>query len=210
MRSLSLSICFLLTLSLAAQPTPIDPKAIDKVMVGTMRQWRIPGAAIAVVKNDRVIHVAAYGSKDLSGTPVTPDTLFQIASTSKAFATTAMAMLVSEGKMSWDDPVRKHVPYFRLSDMCADAAVTLRDIVSHRTGLAGRDELWDNTPWSREEIIRKIAEVEPAGTFRSGYRYNNIMFMTAGEAVANASGMSYEDFVRTRLFQPLTMTSTVL
>ena len=210
MRLLSLSIPFLLTLSLIAQPTPIDPKAIDKVMVNTMKAWRIPGAAIAVVKNDRIIHVAAYGSKDLAGTPVTTDTLFQIGSTSKAFTTTAMAMLVGEGKMAWDDPVRKHLPYFRLSDMCADANVTLRDIVSDRTGLAARDELWDNTPWPREEIIRKMAMVEPAGTFRSGYRYNNIMFMTAGEAVASASGMTYEDLLRTKLFEPLKMSGTVI
>src|SRR5687767_14702913 len=123
MRPLSVFLPFFLTLSLLAQPTAIDPKAIDKVIVNTMKAWKIPGAAIAVVKNDRVIHVAAYGSKDLAGTPITKDTLFQIASTSKAFTTTAMAMLVAEGKMSWDDPVRKHVPYFRLSDMCADANV---------------------------------------------------------------------------------------
>lgn len=210
MRLLSVFVTFLLTLQTLAQPHVVDPKAIDKVMVNTMKQWRIPGAAVAVIRNDRIVHVAAYGSKDLAGTPVTTDTLFQIASTSKAFTTTAMAMLVGEGKMSWDDPVRKHVPYFRLSDKCADANVNLRDIVSHRTGLSARDELWDNAPWSREEIIRKMAMVEPAGSFRSGYRYNNIMFMTAGEAVANASGMPWEEFVRTRIFAPLQMTNTVV
>ncbi len=210
MRPLSLFLPFLLTLSLFAQPTVIDPKAIDKVMVNTMKAWRIPGAAIAVVKNDRVIHVAAYGAKDLAGTPVTKDTLFQIASTSKAFTTTAMAMLVADGKMSWDDPVRKHVPYFRLSDMCADANVTLRDIVSHRTGLGGRDELWDNSPWSREEVIRKLAFLEPARPFRSAYGYNNIMFIAAGEAVAAASGMPYEEFMQKRIFAPLGMTTTAI
>ena len=211
MRSLSVFFSFLLALSTFAQPAPLDPKSIDKVMLSMMKAWRIPGAAIAVVKNDRVVHVAAYGSKDLSGTnPVTPDTLFQIASTSKAFTTTAMAMLVGEGKMAWDDPVRKHIEYFRLSDLCADANVTMRDIVSHRTGIGGHDELWDNSPWSREDIIRRLALLEPARGFRTGYRYNNILFMTAGEAVESAAGMSYEDFVRTRIFEPLKMTSTTL
>jgi CubicO group peptidase (beta-lactamase class C family) len=211
MRPLAVFSSFFLTAVLFAQPATFDPKSVDKVMVATMRAWRIPGAAIAVVKNDRVLYVQGYGTKDLGGTqPVTPDTLFQIASASKAFTTTAMAMLVGEGKMSWDDPVRKHVEYFRLSDLCSDANVTLRDLVSHRTGIAARDELWDNSPWTREEIIRRIALVEPAGTLRSRYRYNNIMFMAAGEAVAHASGMPYDDFVRTRIFEPLQMTGTTL
>ena len=212
MRPLSVFFSFLLTSSLLfAQPAPIDTKSIDKVVSATMKAWRIPGAAVAVVKNDRVVYVQGYGSKDLSGAnPVTADTLFQIASASKAFTTTAMAMLVGEGKMAWDDPVRKHLEYFRLADLCGDANVTLRDLVAHRTGLGGRDELWDNSPLAREEIIRRIALVTAARPFRSGYRYNNIMFMAAGEAVAEASGMPYEDFVRTRIFVPLQMTSTVI
>lgn len=212
MRSLAVFVSFLTFAPLLwAQPAPVDPKAIDKVIRQTMAAWKIPGAAVAVVKDDRVVFVAGYGSKDLSGSnPVTPDTLFQIASTSKAFTTTAMAMLVGDGKMGWDDPVRKHVEYFRLADLCADAHVTLRDIVSHRTGVGRYDELWDNSPWSREEIIRKMALVDQARSFRSGYGYHNIMFMAAGEAVASASGMPYEDFVRTRIFEPLQMTGTTL
>ena len=211
MRALAVSIAFLAASILSAQPAPLDSREIDKVMLATMKAWKIPGAAIAVVRNDRVVHLQGYGSKDLGGTaPVTPDTLFQIASASKAFTTTAMAMLVGEGKMAWDDPVRKHLEYFRLSDLCADANVTLRDLVSHRTGMGGRDELWDNSPLTREEIIRAMATVEPAGTFRSGYRYNNIMFMAAGEAVTRAAAMPYDEFVRTRIFLPLQMKSTVL
>lgn len=211
MRPLSVFFAFALALSALGQLAPPDPKTIDKIVLGTMKAWRIPGAAVAVVRNDRIVHVAGYGSKDLSGAnPVTADTLFQIASTSKAFTTTAMAMLVSDGTMEWDDPVRKHVEYFRLSDLCADANVTLRDIVSHRTGLGRHDELWDNSPLTREEIIRRMALVAPARSFRSGYGYHNILFMTAGEAVANASGMAYDDFVRTRIFEPLQMTSTVI
>jgi CubicO group peptidase (beta-lactamase class C family) len=155
-----------------------------------------------------VIYVKGYGTKD--GTqPVTPDTLFQIASTSKAFTSTALAMLGSDGKLSFDDPVRKHVPYCRMADLCADSQVTLRDIVSHRTGLPRRDELWDDTPFTREDVVRKMGMLSLQRPFRTGYGYHNIMFITAGEAVTHTSGMAWEDFVRTRIFQPLQMTHTV-
>src|SRR5215212_6958878 len=128
---------FLLALILAATASAqsLETKAVDRLMTTTLQQWQIPGAALAIVQNDRVIYLKAYGTKD--GTqPVTPDTLFQIASTSKAFTSTALAMLASDGKLSFDDPVRKHIPYFRLADTCADSQITIRDIVTHRTGLA--------------------------------------------------------------------------
>jgi CubicO group peptidase (beta-lactamase class C family) len=200
-----------LCLSALAQPQPIDTKAIDRLVLGTMKQWQIPGAAIAVVKNDKVVYVNGYGVKDLTtNEPVTADTLFQIASTSKAFTATALAMLVDEGKLQWDDPVRQHLDYFRLGDMCADANVTVRDLLAHRTGFATHDELWDGTPLTREEVIRGITRIEPARPLRSAYQYNNIMYIAAGEIVARAAGMSWDDFVRTRIFQPLQMTRTVL
>jgi CubicO group peptidase (beta-lactamase class C family) len=198
---------FLFSLSsLFAQP--VD--RIDQVMRETVRAWGIPGAAIAVVVDDRVVLLKGYGTKELGGSsPVTPDTLFQIASTSKAFTSTALAMLASDKKLAFDDPVRKHLPYFRLSDMCADQAVTLRDIVSHRTGLSRHDELWDDTALTREDVVRSMAHIGLTRPFRSAYQYQNIMFIAAGEAVAQASGTSWDDFVRARIFQPLKMTRTV-
>jgi CubicO group peptidase (beta-lactamase class C family) len=200
-------LALLLATSLSAQS--LDTPAIDRLMTATLQQWQIPGAALAIVQDDRVVYLKAYGTKD--GTqPVTPDTLFQIASTSKAFTSTALAMLASDGKLSFDDPVRRHVPYFRLADVCADAQVTLRDIVSHRTGLARRDELWDDTPFTREDVVRKMASVSLARPFRTSYGYHNIMFITAGEAVTHTAGVSWDDFVRTRIFQPLGMKSTVI
>lgn len=200
-------LALLFATSLSAQS--LDTRAIDRLVTATLQQWQIPGAAIAIVQDDRVVHLKAYGTKD-GVQPVTPDTLFQIASTSKAFTSTALAMLASDGKLSFDDPVRRHVPYFRLSDMCADANVTLRDIVSHRTGLARRDELWDDTPFTREEVVRKMATVSLARPFRSGYGYHNIMFIAAGEAVTHTSGLTWDDFVRTRIFQPLGMKNTAI
>jgi CubicO group peptidase (beta-lactamase class C family) len=207
MRSLAVSLSLLLAFTAAAQP--FDTKAVDRIVTSTMKAWQIPGAAVAIVKNDRVVYVSGYGTKEFGGAPVTGDTLFQIASTSKAFTSAALALLVADGKLSWDDPVRQHLDYFHLSDMCADSQVTIRDIVSHRTGLSRHDELWDNSPLTREELIRRIGKVELTKPFRSAYQYQNIMFVAAGEVVAKASGMSWDEFVRTRIFQPLSMTHTV-
>jgi CubicO group peptidase (beta-lactamase class C family) len=204
--SLTLAVC----LPALAQQNAFDPKAIDRVMLATMKAWQIPGAAVAVVKNDRIVYANAYGVKDLiSNAPVTIDTLFQIGSTSKAFTTTALAMLADDGKLSFDDPVRKHIEYFRLADPCADQQVLIRDIVSHRTGLTRHDELWDNTPITREQLIRSVGQVALSKPFRTTYQYQNIMFVAAGEVVSHASGMSWDDFVRTRIFKPLAMTRTV-
>lgn len=185
--------------------------AIDRFMSDTIKAWHIPGAAVVVVQDDKVVFVKGYGVREIGGTAtVTPDTLFEIASTSKAFTSTALAMLASDKKLDFDDPVRKHLPYFRLSDMCADQSVTLRDIVTHRTGLTRHDELWDNTTLTREDVIRAVAHIPLARPFRTTYQYHNIMFITAGEAIAHASGMSWDDFMRTRVFGPLKMTGTVL
>jgi CubicO group peptidase (beta-lactamase class C family) len=209
MRPLALVVSLALALSAFAQRT-VDTKAVDRVMLATMKAWQIPGAAIAIVKDDRVAYVKSYGVKDLAtNEPVTIDTLFQLASTSKAFTSTALAMLADDGKLTLDDPVRQHLEYFRLSDPCADSQVTIRDIVSHRTGLARHDELWDYTALTREQVIRSMANVALSKPFRTAYQYQNIMFITAGEVVAHASGMPWDDFVRTRIFQPLAMTHTV-
>jgi CubicO group peptidase (beta-lactamase class C family) len=196
-------ILFLIALPALAQ------QQFDKLATDTMAAWHIPGLAVAVVQNDRVVYLKAFGIKQIGKTdPVTPDSLFQIGSTSKAFTTTAMAMLVDEKKLEWDDPVRKHLDYFHLSDPCAEGMVTLRDIVTHRTGLGRHDELWDNSPWSREEVIRRAGEMKLSKPIRSAFQYNNIMFIAAGEVVAAAARMPWDDFVRARIFEPLGMTHT--
>ena len=198
-------------LTTAAAHADVDTKAVDRIVTNTMQAFHIPGAAVAIVQNDRVVYVKGYGVTEIGGsTAVTADTLFGIGSLTKAFTSAAMAMLVDAKKMDWDDPVRKYVPYFHLSDPCADSLVTLRDIVSHRTGLSRHDELWDNTPLTREQTIRAIGLVKLTKPFRSAYQYNNIMFTTAGEAVASASGMSWGDFVRTRIFKQLGMNASAI
>ncbi len=210
------AMCFVRTLvllilapALAAQS--IDPAAVDRLVRDTMSRWKVPGMSVAIVQNDRVVYMKGFGVRELTQTAaVTPDTLFQIGSTTKAFTTTAMAMLVDEKKMSWDDPVRKYIDYFHLTDPCADSLVTLRDIVSHRTGLSRHDEIWDYTALSREDIIRHVGTIKLTKPFRSAYQYNNIMLMTAGEAIASAAKMPWSDFVKTRILDPLGMRETVI
>jgi CubicO group peptidase (beta-lactamase class C family) len=195
-------VLLLLLLSPALFAQAIDSAAVDRLVRDTMTRWKVPSMSVAIVQNDRVTYVKGFNA--------TPDTLFQIGSTTKAFTTTAMAMLVDEKKMSWDDPVRKHLEWFHLSDPCADSLVTLRDIASHRSGLSRHDEIWDYTDFSREEIIRRMAAVKLSKPIRSAYQYNNIMLMTAGEAVASAAKMPWSDFVKTRIFEPLGMTRTAI
>jgi len=188
---------------------PVDVRALDRVVEQSMKAWGVPGCSIAIVQNDQVLLVKGYGVKEL-GKPekVTPETIFAIGSTSKAFTTAGMAMLVDEGKMNWDDPVRKHVEFFKLMDPMANELVTLRDLVTHRTGLSRNDLLWYNSPWSREEIIRKVAFIKPTAPFRTLWQYQNIMFATAGFAVGKAAGTSWEEFTQKRIFDPLGMKST--
>lgn len=183
----------------------MDHSGIDALMEQMRQAFEIPGLAIAVVTPDET-YLQAYGTKELGkDDPVDVDTLFAVASVTKAFTTTAMSMLIDEGKMSWEDHPRKHVPGFKLNDWLADSNVTLRDLVCHRTGLARHDGLWYNSAWSSQEILEKIPHLPPTYSFRSTYQYNNLMYMVAGLAVESAAGMPWADFVKTRIFEPLGM-----
>jgi CubicO group peptidase (beta-lactamase class C family) len=207
LRILRLLALLLLAPFVAAQA--IDTAAVDRLAQHTLDAWHIPGVAVAIVIDDKVVYAHGYGVKEMGKSdPVTADTLFGVASTTKAFTTAAMAILVDEKKMSWDDPVRQYIDYFHLSDPCADSLVTLRDIVSHRSGFGRHDELWDDTTLTREQIIRGVASLKVLKPIRTTYQYSNIMFMTAGEATASAAKMPWGAFVKTRLFDPLGMTST--
>lgn len=207
-----LSLVCLISLVLAATATHAaaqagpDWEALDAFIEASMKQWEVPGVAVAIVQDDAIAHIKGYGVRDLTtGAPVTPETLFAIGSASKAFTTAAISILVDEGRMQWDDPVRKHIDFFRLADPLASQHVTLRDLVTHRTGLARTTLLWYASPLSREEMIRCVAEVKLSASFREKFQYQNVMYATAGYAIGRATNNTWEEFVRQRIFKPLGM-----
>ncbi|PRP90831.1 Beta-lactamase precursor [Enhygromyxa salina] len=173
----------------------------------------VPGMAIAIVKNDELIYAHGFGVSDLdANTPVTPETVFAIGSATKAFTSTLVAMLVDEGKMGWDDPVTRHLPDFELQIDAADdaAAVTIRDLLAHRTGFARMGVLWAANTIARAQVLSYATKALPVAPFRKEFHYNNVTYMAAGEASAKAAGRSWEQLVQTRLLEPLEMTHTSL
>ncbi len=191
------------------KPAGIDEKAIDALVQKAMKAFEAPGVAVVVVRDGQVVYLKGHGVRELGKTtPVTADTLFAIASCTKAFTATAIGMLIQDGKMSWDDPVRKFLPGFRMSDPLAERETTLRDLLSHRTGVIRHDILWVVQPWDRIEFIRHSGFLKPDRPFRSEWGYNNLQYTAAGEASARAAGMPWEQLVRTRILEPLGMRAT--
>jgi CubicO group peptidase (beta-lactamase class C family) len=198
--------------TLFAQTLDERLREIDEYAARAGQDWHVPGFALAIVKDDKVVFAKGYGVREL-GEPeaVDKNTLFAIASNTKAFTAAALATLVDEGKLSWDDPVTKYIPYFQLYDPLATREMTVRDLLSHRSGLAtfGGDLLWYETTYPRSEIIRRIRYLKPVYGFRAHYGYQNIMFLTAGEIIPAVTGKSWDDYVKEKFFTPLGMTRTV-
>ena len=191
-----------------AQKSPI--KGLDEYIAKAMKEWETPGLAIAIVKGDEIVFARGYGVRKLGETDkVTEQTIFAVASTTKAMTAACIGMLVDEGKLKWDDPVTKYLSWFQLSDPYVTREMTVRDLLTHRSGLERGDLLWYTSPHSREEVIRRLRYLKPAWSFRSRYGYQNIMYMTAGEVIKVVSGKTWDAFIRERLFAPLGMNSSV-
>jgi CubicO group peptidase (beta-lactamase class C family) len=185
---------------------PLDPPAADALIDEALRAWDVPGAAVVVVSPDRILWLKGYGRRELgSDRPVTPETIFPLASCTKAFTATLLAMLADDGKLTWDDPVRKHWPDFHLADPLADASVTLRDLLTHRTGLASHDYLWYRSPWPVEEVVRRAGRLPLEKPFRTAFQYQSVLYAAAGLAAGRAGGDSWAALVRRRIFEPLGM-----
>ena len=170
-----------------------------------------PGAAVAVVRGGKLIFARGFGLANVADkTPVTPETRFFIGSTTKAFTATLVGMLVDEGKMRWDDPVDQHLPYFKLAVTSDDptARATVRDLLSHRTGFPRMSMLLANGVLSSEEILRQASQAEPFARFRQRFHYNNEQYLAAGWAAAAAAGRPWDELTRSRILNPLGMTST--
>ena len=178
----------------------------DQVVTDAMKDSRIPGISVAIVKHGKVVYASAFGYRDVEKTlPVTTDTLFAIGSITKSFTALAFGMLNDEGRVDWDTPVRVYLPSFQLDDPIATDHATPRDLFSHRTGLPGHDLLWISSSFARDDLFRRLRYLKFNKEFRSGYQYNNLMVMTLGYLEAQVSGMPWEELVRTRIFQPLNM-----
>jgi CubicO group peptidase (beta-lactamase class C family) len=188
----------------------ITSSQIDSLVERTMKTFDVPGIAVAVVKDDKVIHSKGYGVRSLNTKQKTDEnTLFGIASNSKAFTTAALGILVDEKKLSWDDKVIDFIPEFRLYSPYVTEEFTIRDLLTHRSGLglgAGDLMIWPGiNDFTRKDIIHNLRFLKPVSGFRSKYDYDNLMYIVAGEVVVRASGMSWEDFIETRIMQPLGM-----
>ncbi len=190
----------------------LPPADLDAWVARAMKEFEVPGIALAIVKDDSVVLARSYGVRRLGESgPVDEHTLFGIASNSKAFTAAAIAMLVDEGKISWDDPVQKHLPSFQLFDPWVARELTVRDLLCHRSGLglgAGDLLFWPDTDVTRDQVVAAARFIRPASSLRSRYAYNNLMFVVAGQVVEAVSGISWDDFVRQRIFVPLGMTET--
>lgn len=192
----------------AAEPPPWKESEIARSIESARLAWQAPGMAVVIVQNGKVIHAAGYGTKIIGrDEPVTADTLFPLASCTKAFTSALVASLVDSGDMDWDDPVRKHLPTFRLSDPNADKLVVVRDLLTHRSGLGGHDLLWYRAPWDADEVVRRTAELPLTAPFRGGYQYSSLPFTAAGKAIENRMGRGYGELVRERIADPLGMKS---
>src|SRR5579885_1593422 len=184
-------------------------EGIEDFVRRMLEEWKVQGCAVAIIKDGEILLSQGFGLRNTAeGLEVTPETLFPIASCTKAFTATSVALLADEGKLDWDTPVRKYLPSFRLFDSFATERMTPRDLVTHRSGLPRHDLMWYHSTRSRQELFDRLQYLEPSKDFRSLWQYQNLMYMTAGYLAGEVAGQSWEDLVQKRLFDPLGMTSS--
>jgi len=193
-----------------AEATPGPNEGFEARVAAAIDAWRTPGLALAVVKDGRVEMSRGFGVRELGKSePVDEHTLFAIGSTTKAMTAALVGMMVDEGKLAWDDPVTKHLPWFAVRDSYVTRELTVRDLLTHRGGLGNTDYLWYGQGLGDDEILRRLRLAEPAYSLRASFVYQNVMYAAAGALVEAVSGQSWETLMRTRIFEPLGMTDTV-
>lgn len=184
-------------------------EGFDGFIETAIREWNVPGLAIAIVYDGEVVFSQGFGMRDLNSMlPVTSKTLFAIASCTKAFTTFVLGTLIDEGKLDWDTPLREYIPSFRLFDPIATDLITPRDLISHQSGVPRNDLIWYNENFSREELVRRLQFLDPSADFRTKYQYTNIMYIAAGYLIERLTDQSYADAVKERIFTPLGMKSS--
>jgi CubicO group peptidase (beta-lactamase class C family) len=209
----SIAFICLFTASSVTRAQVITPDSVDRLVERTLKTFDVPGIAVAIVKDDKIVYEKGYGVRSLnSGKKVDENTLFGIASNSKAFTTAAIGILADEGKLKLDDKVTDYIPEFKMYEPYVTAEFTIRDLLTHRSGMGlGAGDLmdWpDSTNFTIEDVIHNLRYFKPVSSFRSKYDYDNQMYKVAGELIKRVSGMSWEDFVQTRILDPLHMDHT--
>src|SRR5262249_50345790 len=190
----------------AQEPYP----GLDAYIAKAVQTWKIPGMSVAIVRNDSVVYTKGFGTLSAQNHAVVNDqTLFEIGSSSKAFTATLVAMLVTDGEMRWEDHLSEYLPGLRMYDPVANEGVTLRDALTHRSGIARGELVWLGSGISRDDVLHRVRFLKPESPFRSKYSYQNMMFLAAGQAAGKAAGSSWDALIPQRIFGPLGMTSSV-
>ena len=208
--ALSVALPMALAAQASAPATPAaPPPGFDSYVQKVLAAFQVPGVAVAIVKDGRVVLAKGYGVRTL-GKPEQVDSLtrFGIASNTKAFTATALAILVERGKLTWDEPVRTYLPDFAMYDPFVTREITVRDLLVHRSGLGlGAGDLlwWPASTYTRAEIAQRLRYIKPATSFRSAYAYDNVLYLVAGQLIEKISGQSWETFMSTELLNPLGM-----
>ncbi|MEZ5020323.1 MAG: serine hydrolase [Bacteroidales bacterium] len=205
-----LSLSLMLIVCIASVSQPLRSDEIDKLVTRTLETFNVPGIAVAVVKDDRIVHMKGYGVRSITtGEKTDENTLFAIASNSKAFTSAALGILIDEGKLTWETKVIDIIPEFRLYNSYVTEDFNIKDLLTHRSGMglgAGDLMLWpDSSSFTKEEIIHNLRYLKQVSSFRTKYDYDNLLYLVAGEVVARVSGQSWEDFVEERIMKPLGM-----
>jgi CubicO group peptidase (beta-lactamase class C family) len=188
---------------------PLSVSEIDTLVANAQKAFNIPGIAVGIVKDGKITFAKGYGVRTVGKPqPVTPDTLYGIASHTKAFTTAALAILVDEGRITWDDKVKTWLPEFELYNDYVTTEFTIRDLLTHRSGLplgAGDLMWWPNPNFTRLDVIRGLKHLKPSSAFRTKYDYDNLLYIAAGEIVSRVSGVQWEDYVTDKFLNPLGM-----
>lgn len=210
--AIALLLISLFTGPLSAQNKLISSEPVaryDAYVQQAARDWRVPGLTVTVVKDGQVLLKKGYGVRQLGQPePVSSQTLFAMASTTKAMTAACLGMLVDEGKLRWDDPVTNYLPDFQLYDPAVTRDLRVRDLLTHNAGLGNADFLWTSMQLPADEILHRLRLLKPAYSLRSGFIYQNIMYVAAGKVIEKVSGLPWETFIRRRIFEPLGMRRT--
>lgn len=206
----SLCVLYFASQSFAIAKSAIDKKSLSETIETALESFQTPGMAVGVIHKNKIVLSKGYGEANIdTNSEVTAQTYFRLASTSKAFTSAAVAILVDEEKIKWDDKVTDYLPEFTLYDPYVTREFTILDLLTHRSGLlsgAGDSMIWpEPSGFSRQEVIQNLRYLRPEYSFRARYAYSNVMYITAGELVAKVSGMSFDSFVEQRIFKPLGM-----